>query len=231
MHVVRLFACSLTLSAVALASNGPLPQTASVDTRNAVEKADAAVMEGDRQLALALYKGSLFPNEVKLAVDQGSLDHDDQYRAVYFALQTWYRELNGDFPVRLVDRVEEADVVVKFVDSIPERGQDALGLIQIEKSYRWSKSTHNFKCKGSISIVRSAVGGRLTFSETRDVVMHEIGHLLGLGDVEKTGVLMGPLERGKPLSKPTAAEVEDVKSLRETLRSKIRYAEAASARQ
>jgi predicted Zn-dependent protease len=228
MHVVRLFACSLVLSAVALASNGPLPQSASIDTRNAIEKADAAFVDGDRQLALALYKGSLLASEVKIAVDQETLDHDDQYRAVYYALQVWHKELNGDFPVVLVDRVEDADVVVKFVDSIPERGADALGLIQIEKSYRWSKSMHSVKCKGSISIVRSAVGGRLTFGEMRDVVMHEIGHLLGLGDIEKTGVLMGPLERGKPLSRPTTAEVEDVKSLRQTLRSKIRNAEASA---
>ncbi len=225
MHVVRLFAVSLTLSAVALASNGPLPLSASTDTRNAIEKADAAFVDGDRQLALALYKGSLFPTELKLAVDQESLDNDDQYRAVYYALQIWDKELNGDLPIELVDRVEDADVVVRFVDSIPERGPDALGLIQLEKSYRWSKSMHTVKCKGSISIVRSAVGGRLTFSEMRDVVMHEIGHLLGLGDIEKTGVLMGPLERGKPLSRPTVAEVEDVKSLRQTLRSKIRLAE------
>jgi hypothetical protein len=56
--------------------------------------------------------------------------------------------------------------------------------------------------------------------------MHELGHLLGLGDVESTGVLMGPLERGKPLTKPTKNEVEDVKALRHAIREKIRAAEA-----
>ncbi len=228
MHVVRLVACSLALSAVALAANGSFPRSVSVDTRNAIEKADAALGEGDRQLALALYKGSLFTSKVKLAVDRQSVDNEDQYRAVCFALIVWDKELLGDLPVELVDRVEEADIIVKFVDSIPERGEDALGLIQLEKSYRWTKSAHSFKCKGTISIVRTATGGRLTFSETRDVVMHELGHLLGLGDVDKPGALMGPLERGKPLSKPTVSEVEDVRELRQLIRDKIRIAESAS---
>ncbi len=228
MRTVRLLACSLVLSAVALASNGTLPKSASIDTRNAIEKADAAMGEGDRQLALALYEGSLFPNGVKVAVDQGSLDNDDQYKAVYFAVEVWGKVLEGDSPVELVDHVEDADVVVKFVDSIPERGEDALGLIQLEKSYRWSKTMHSVKCKGTISVVRTAVGGKLSMSETRDVVMHEVGHLLGLGDVESTGYLMGPLERGKPLAKPTLTEIEDVKALRRMVRERIKAAVAPS---
>lgn len=226
MHIVRLLACTLVMSAVALASNGPLPKSASVDVKNAIEKADVALSEGDKNLALALYKGSLYTTDVLLAVDKSSLDSEEQYRAVELAAAVWEKELEGDFPVTIVDRVEDADVVVQFVASIPERGEDALGLIKLEKSYRWSRSSHSFKCKGTISIVRSASGGRLSFSETRDVAMHEMGHLLGLADVETTGVLMGPLERGKPLTKPTKAEVEDVKSLRETIRRKIRAAEA-----
>jgi predicted Zn-dependent protease len=226
MRIVRLFACTLVLSAVALAANGPLPKSASIDVKNAVEKADIALGDGDKNLALALYKGSLYTTDVRIAVDKSTMDSEEQYSAVVMAAAVWEKELDGDFPVTLVERTDEADVVVRFVDSIPERGEDALGLIKLEKSYRWSKSTHSFKCKGTISIVRSATGGRLSFSETRDVAMHEMGHLLGLADVETTGVLMGPLERGKPLTKPTRNEIEDVKSLRQTIREKIRAAEA-----
>ena len=57
MHVVRLFACTLVLSAVALASNGPLPKSASIDVKNAVEKADLALSEGDKNLAGIQAKG------------------------------------------------------------------------------------------------------------------------------------------------------------------------------
>jgi hypothetical protein len=120
----------------------------------------------------------------------------------------------------------EADVVVKFVDAIEDRGTDTLGLIKLQKSFRWSSKQREVKFKGTISIVRSAPGGRLTQAEIRDVAMHEIGHLLGLADTAQAGVLMGPMERGKPLSKPTIQETGDVKTIRKVLRQKLQSAGA-----
>ena len=120
----------------------------------------------------------------------------------------------------------EADVVIKFVDAIDERGADTLGLIKLQKSFRWSNSMREIKYKGTISIVRSAPGGRMSQAEVRDVTMHELGHLLGLADNPQVGVLMGPMERGKPLSKPTPQETDDVKSIRRILRQKLQQAGA-----
>ena len=119
MRVVRLIACTLVLSAVALASNGPLPKSASIDVKNAIEKADAALTDGDKNLALALYKGSLYTTNVRLAVDKSTLDSEEQFRAVVLAVAVWDKELEGDFPVTIVDKPEEADIVVQFVESIP----------------------------------------------------------------------------------------------------------------
>jgi hypothetical protein len=110
---------------------------------------------------------------------------------------------------------------VKFVDSIPERSTDALGLIKLQKNFRWSSKGHEVKYSGSIQIVRSIGGTRLSYEETRDVAMHELGHLLGLADAPRPGVIMGPLERGKPLSRPTQGEIDDVRALRNLLRNKI----------
>ena len=224
MRIVRLAACSFVLSTLALASDGTLPRSASSDLKGAIEKADAALVTGDRHLALALYEGSLYPTDVKLAFDRDSVETNRQISAVTSALDVWREELDGDFPFSLVNDVKDADVVVRFVDSIPERGEDTLGLIKIEKNYRWSRSFHSFTCKGAILIVRSCDGEWLSQSETRDVVMHEIGHLLGLADSPDVGLLMGPLERGKPLLRPTPGETEDVKALRRTLRGRLRAA-------
>jgi hypothetical protein len=228
MRAARLLSFTLALSTVALASNETLPRSTSTDVRSAIEKADAALADGDRQFALALYEGSLYPDGLKLAIDEDTLDHSDQLKGVYGAIGVWESELDGDLPVKVVDRPEEADVVVRFVDAIPERGSDTLGLIKLEKSYRWSRRARSVTTKGTISIVRSAGGDRLDIHEIRDVAMHELGHLLGLADASEVGVLMGPLERGKPLSRPTTVEVDDVKSLRRTLRLRIRAAEAAA---
>ncbi len=226
MRFVRLLTLFVALSAVATASNGTLPRTTADDVKNALTKAADALGEGDRQLALALLEGSLFPNGIKLAIDESTVTSETQAQGVYQALGVWEKSLGGDFPVQYTARLEEADVVVRFVDSIEERGPDALGLIKIQKNFRWTASKREVKCKGTISIVRTAPGGKLTQAEVRDVAMHEIGHLLGLADVPTTGLLMGPLERGNPVNKPTPQETEDVKSIRRILRQKLNEAAA-----
>ena len=227
MRYAKLLCLFAVLVTVATASNETLPRSVADDVRSAMDKAGAALEDGDRQLALALYKGSLYPEGIKLALDGSTVTSDDQSRAVYLALGTWETELNGDFPVTLVDEVKDADVVVRFVDSIPDRGTDALGVIKLEKRFKWSQSRHEVTYKGTISVVKTSNGDRLDMAETRDVVMHEIGHLLGLGDTPELGLLMGPMERGHPVNRPTAGEVEDIKTLRRALRERIRQAAAA----
>jgi hypothetical protein len=224
MRPVRFVSLFVALSAVATASNNTLPLSVSDDVKNAIEKADTALGTGERQLALALYEGSLYPDGIKLAVDDSTVTSDSQFRGVSQALDIWRAELQGDFPVELVYDVKQADVVVKFVDTIDDRGTDTLGLIKLQKSFRWSSVKREITYRGTISIVRSAPGGRLTQAEVRDVAMHEIGHLLGLADTSRHGVLMGPLERGKPLNKPTQQETEDVKAIRKVLRQKLQSA-------
>lgn len=220
MRLVRVLSLFVAVSAVASASNGTLPNSVSDDVKNAIRKAGEALDKGDRQLALALYEGSLFPDGVKIAIDETTVSTDEQGQAVFQAMGVWERVLPGDFPVKYCPRVEEADVVVKFVDSIEERGSDALGLIKIQKSFRWTSTRREVSYRGTISIVRSAPGGKLTQAEVRDVAMHEIGHLLGLADAPTIGLLMGPLERGNPVNRPTAQETEDVKAIRRILRQK-----------
>ena len=227
MRYARLLCLLAVLATVATASNETLPRSVADDVRTAMDKAGAALGDGDRQLALALYKGALYPEGIKLALDRSTVTTDYQARAVYLALGTWESELNGDFPVTLVDEVKDADVVIRFVDSIPDRGTDALGVIKLEKRFKWSQIRHEVTYKGTISVVSTSMGERLDMAETRDVVMHEIGHLLGLGDTPELGLLMGPMERGNPINRPTAGEVEDIKTLRRALRERIRQAAAA----
>ena len=209
------------LSTVASAANEAIPRTVSDDVRAAVERAGTALDGGDKQLALALYEGSLYPNGIKVGIDERTLDSEGQFRAVMLAFGTWNDELGGDSPIVYVSDPKEAEVVISFVDAIPDKGEDALGIIRLQKNFRWSKTSHEVIYKGTISIVKSAPGGKLTPAEVRDVALHELGHLLGLGDQESVGWIMGPMERGKPLSRPADSEVEDVKSLRRLLRAKI----------
>ncbi|MCH8979348.1 MAG: matrixin family metalloprotease [Armatimonadetes bacterium] len=213
----------LAFASVCLATADSLPKSVSSDVRNALMKAEMAIAEGDYELALALYEGSLYPTGITFAIDRSSLyaDTDWQANAVYLALATWFKALDGDFPVNFVDGMEDADMVLSFVDEIDVAGPDPLGLIRLRKRYRWNDVRHEVSFDGTIQIVRQASGGRMTDAETVDVVMHELGHLLGLADVSRAGYLMGPMNRGEPIERPTDREVEDVRELRALLRQRI----------
>ena len=213
----------LAFASVCPASADSLPESVSSEVRSALMKAEKAVAEGDFELALALYEGTLYSKGITFTVDRSTLYADTgwQATAVKLALATWSKALDGDFPVHFVDDVDEADLVLSFVDEIDVAGPDPLGLIRLKKNYRWNALRHEVTFDGTIQIVRSAPGGRLSKGETVDVVMHEFGHLLGLADVPQAGALMGPLDRGNPLRRPTAREVDDVRELRALIRQRI----------
>jgi len=112
------------------------------------------------------------------------------------------------------------------VAEIEVGGTDPLGLIRLKKNFRWNDVRHEVTYKGTIQIVSTPPGGDLSSAETIDVVMHELGHLLGLADVSRAGLLMGPLDRGKPLERPTVREVDAVRELRALLRRRIEEVKA-----
>ena len=218
----------LAMASCCLAVADSVPGELSSDVRAALTRADEAVAEGDFELALALYEGSLYPDGVTFAIDRSTLFSDSgwQEKAVYLALAIWFKELDGDFPVNFVDEVEDADLVLSFVAEIEVGGTDPLGLIRLKKNFRWNDVRHEVTYKGTIQIVSTPPGGDLSSAETVDVVMHELGHLLGLADVSRAGLLMGPLDRGKPLERPTVREVDAVRELRALLRRRIEEVKA-----
>lgn len=220
----------LALASCCLAAADSVPAAVSSDVRAALKKAESAVVAGDFELALALYEGALYPDGVTFAIDRSTLDTDAgwQDKAVYQALATWFSELDGDFPVNFVDDVEDAELVLSFVGEIQVTGTDALGLIRLKKNYRWNETRHEVTYSGTIQIVSTPPGGNLSNAETVDVVMHELGHLLGLADDSRAGSLMGPLDRGKPLKRPTVREVAAVRELRALLRRRIVEVKALS---
>ena len=167
----------LAFASVCLATADSLPESVSSDVRAAVSKAEQAVADGEYELALALYEGTLYPTGITFAIDASTLyaDTNWQARAVYLALANWFKELDGDFPVSFVDEVDQADLVLSFVDEIDVTGPDPLGLIRLRKSYRWNSTRHEVAYAGTIQIVRSAPGGKLSTAETVDVLMHELG--------------------------------------------------------
>lgn len=197
------------------------------DVVNAYNRSGEAVRAADYQLALVLLEGSLYPVGVRLAVEN---DDPGRRAIVSAAVETWSRQLQGDNPVRLVSSREPYDVLVRWVPSVPETDgshrcalatDHSLGLIRLQKRYRWNRSMRELTISGTIFVAEDPASGPLSREEQRDVVLHELGHLLGLDDRPEVGPLMGPLERGRPSGQAAPDEVESVLTLRRMLRDRI----------
>lgn len=218
---------SLLFAGMLLASPGgsgtALPPEISSAFRESFERAESAANAGEHQKALAFYKGLVYDDGVTVAIDSDTTGHERAraITAVNEAARVWHDQLRGDTPIRLVNSPNDADVTIRFVDSLNRVGSHTLGHISLKKQFRWSQSTGVATVQGSIEVVRSHSGSQLSTEETSAVLMHELGHLLGLDDAKSTGRLMGPLMRGAPLAAPIASESSAVRQARSIVRQRI----------
>ncbi len=221
MKVFRCFMLFVVSAVWADTNDSVLPEGVSDDVRSAFQTASKAMADGDEQFAHALYEGVLLSGGVTIFIDTSTVDNLSQEQAIHEALDVWYKELGKDFPVKVGNEIETSQVVVKFVSTLADSA-DSLGKINLTRNYRWNSKRHEVTYSGQISIVLTLEGRPLTKEQTRDVVMHEIGHMLGLADSEVPGTLMGELIREKPAAGPNTNEIADVVALRILTRTKIR---------
>lgn len=223
---------SLVLACAALALTAPchafvpsttLPPECHPSFVKSLEKADEAVNGRDYQYGLALCHGILYTGGVTIKVDERTVTNNRQANlgAVATAVQTWQAALGKDCPLKLVPSTETAQVTIQYVDKIPRESADALGLIELQKSYRWNRTRFEFETKATIYVQRTYEGKVLPQDHLEEIVCHELGHLLGLADVEHTGHLMGPMVIGEPVSGPLPHEIRAIKLLREAARTKV----------
>ncbi|MBX3096390.1 MAG: hypothetical protein KF812_05965 [Fimbriimonadaceae bacterium] len=195
------------------------------DVIQAYNRSGEAAQSSDYQLALALLEGSLYTEGVRVAVEG---DHAERRAIVSEAIAEWSRVLEGDNPVRLVSANEDYDLLVRYVTEMPTGGSacssehdHSLGLIKLQKRYRWNRAVREVTISGGIYVSLRPRGGALSRAEQLDVILHELGHLLGLDDRNQVGPLMGPLERGNPSGHPAADEVRSIVTFRRLVRDRI----------
>jgi Zn-dependent protease with chaperone function len=211
-------ACVLTIVPLAAANtklSNPLIHPAWIKS---LDRASALADQGEVSHALALVSGGLYVDGVTIGMDGRSAKSPSARRAFQRAVRYWQSALGDDCPLRVVDG--SASVNVVMVDSISAAG-DELGLIEMKKNYQWSPQ--NFSCltTAKISIVRSFGGSSLSEDELTETMAHEMGHLLGLADVEDVGYLMGPMDRARLTSGPTSVEVNAIQEVRQAFRQEM----------
>lgn len=218
--MLRGIACVLAVTAggVLTAVAPPREPALSAQSREgyklAVESADAQ----EYNKALARIDGLLMRTPVSIGIDLETVPRD----AVGFAegvkqgLAIWSAAIS-DSPFRLAGANETPAMRVRFVDEV-KGSADVQGMINARREFTWSKSEFSSKVTGTIQVVRRTEGRLLTKDEVSEVVAHELGHLLGLDDVEGTQGLMGAFVGGEPRIAALPAERDVVVSFRNTLK-------------
>lgn len=213
----------ITGTAGASANFSHLVDNASADY---FSRALAASSEGDHQKGLAMLKVLLVPR-TNVRVDYSGLPADvaaEFRQGVQSGLKMWGDALGSDMPFSLTDR-PEAQVTIRFVDSIhghSHQGVDCKGEITARRRIQWGPDVHYFEFAAQISIVRFREGRTwMSSGEIAHITAHELGHALGLGDVQQSGRIMGPMTLGRPLSALTQDEVRAVQGFRASVRSEI----------
>jgi hypothetical protein len=81
-------------------------------------------------------------------------------------------------------------VTGNFEDS--SSSHHVLGEVQIERKYYQTGKIFDYEIIGQLRLSRLHDGKELTQEESQSVVLHELGHILGLRDSEDLAGLMGP---------------------------------------
>ena len=207
--IIPMPALLVALVTLAGANSAPLESQSTRSLRDA----QRSLRSGDVGRALATFDSLVLSDGVSVSLEAPSAMES----AVGRGLQTWNSAL-GERAFRQYAAGSAADVTVRLVRSLDERGQNVQGFVEASRSLSWSARSHSYKLKGTIYVRDNADGRMLRPDEVASVVAHEAGHLLGLADVERDDCLMGPMTLGKPQPGPTAAEVESVRSYRSLVR-------------
>ena len=222
----RAFVClALLVSGLATAASTgseALPSMTHPSWVKSFDRASEAVAKKEYNKALAFLTGAVYEHGVTVSLDTSSCPGEVERvsKAARRAHAAWERVLGSDCPIRLLPNAQAADLTIVVVRSIPQEG-DALGLIDMKKTYAWGVGSYRSTSTGKIKVMTSFQGSGLDDDELTEVVCHEMGHLLGLADLDHTGFLMGPLVRHDSVTAPTPEEARAVLQIRKKFRTMI----------
>jgi hypothetical protein len=210
--VFRLIAC-VALFPMALPSNAG--GTLSRDARVQLSSATALGAKGKKSAAMAVLE-SLLLGTVRIAPAPGQPEMLSP--VVSRAVAVWGNSLQ-DSPFVVASDKDRIDVKVRFVDAIIA-GPDAQGRMDVRRDYYAGKG-HGFRITATVSIRRTYNGRPLTEDQATGVLVHELGHLLGLDDEGVKDGVMGPFHPQKVILEPTREEVVAIEKYRQAVRQSI----------
>lgn len=223
MRTFIFIALALATASSLSAAGHNLPPEVHPSFVDTLDQAVAAKNSGENRKAMAMLEGILYPNGITVGLDYNSAGSylNSAKNAVNRAKATWDYQLDGDSPIKLTSS-QNAEITIVFTSKIPEASVDALGLIDLKKEYRWNRTRHEVTNSGTIYVLKSWDGESLSEDQITEIVTHEFGHMLGLGDVSHIGHLMGPMVKSKTTLEAKPHEVRALQMLRSYARSQFK---------
>ena len=173
-----------------------------------------AVLRRDPAMARAHAMAVLGSEDVTVEVDLRAVPADRRTAcraAVDGALEAWEESVGDGFQARRAQDGRRCAIVVRFQPEVRENGEPVAGYV----NWKRTASSGEGRMTGDVQVrTINLDGSPMPMRAMRHIVLHEMGHLLGLDDSSREGEAMGPLDVSHPVSMPTEAEASAVSELR-----------------
>lgn len=180
---------------------------------------------GKADQAASYAEAMLMGGNITVSVDYGNTPVNQMPscdQAVQGAFDMWEKALDHEVNFTRVTYGEPAQVKIKFDQNTKLKNQIVSGYIN------WSRTVED-TTEGPRPLFKADVflrttdpnGNKLPAKAMKHTCGHEFGHMFGLDDVKQVGMLMGPLDIGRPVSNPASEEIETVKAIRAECQSLV----------
>ncbi len=209
---------------VALAASVCASVNLNTDAAGGLREAQVESSKGQKLKALSMLESQLMDSGATVGLETQDWDHSD---AVRQGIRIWSDALGSENPFKFSTSAKRPDILVKFVTTLQSEG-DIQGKVDIDRQFFWGGHAHGYHVVSTVYVCDTTEGGRpLSEAEVREVVAHELGHVLGLDDNPQTQGLMGPFVPGEPRTTASDDEINTVLNYRADLRDAIQRVESA----
>jgi hypothetical protein len=198
----------------------------SPESRGCYHEALGDSTKGRPQAALAKLEALLLTTPVSVGIDEATIPgrSTEFYDGVQQGIRIWADSL-PDSPFRFAEAGEKPTVLIKFVPHIAAN-RDLQGQIEAQHQFQWTSRSRSTKLTALMQVVYKTEGRLLRREEVAQVVAHELGHLLGLTDEDRSSGLMGPFTPGRLVRGPSKTEIAAVNEFRKAIRENIQRIQA-----
>lgn len=184
-----------------------------------IDKARIKAQLGSFAEATGYAQAMLMDDNITVSVDYGNTPESQKPwcdTAVIGAFAMWEKALGKEIKFVKVDAQSDPQVRIKFDKNVKLDGGIVSGYINWSRSIEESKDGIRPIFSADVFLrTTDPRGTKLSAKAMRHTCGHELGHMFGLDDASKVGVLMGPLDVNNPVSTPTADEIETVLAIRQ----------------